>query len=247
MLVHASLRQIEPDRGGASTVLSALRDVLGRRGTVVVPAQTSWNSRTSRAFRTVTEGMSALRLNAYLDELPVFQPKTTPSSGMGALAEHVRTRRKAVRSAHPQTSFAAVGPLARRLMGVHDRDCLLGERSPLGALYEADARVLHLGTGFETATIFHLGEWRAAPSLRAYSCKIAGVPENGGWVEFKDVDYNDADFDLIGASFEEKTGSVRRGTAGSAPSLLYPARDAADYAEHWVRHERRQTVGLSDG
>lgn len=238
VLVHASMRLVRPDAGGAATVLSALRGVLGRHGTVVVPTQTAWNSTTSPSFRAATAGMTEAQLAAYAADLPTFDPHTTPSAGMGAFAEHVRTRADAVRSAHPVTSFAAVGPRAADLTARHDLDCLLGDRSPLAALAEADGYALHLGPGFERATAFHLGESRASGPRRRYRCKVAGFPGTGGWTSFEDVAYDDTDFPRLGAWFEECSGAVARGTVGSADALLYPIRAAAEHAEAWVRSER---------
>lgn len=238
VLVHASLRRVRPDAGGAATVLSALCDVLGRHGTVVVPAQTTWNSTTSATFRAATAGMTEARLAAYLADLPAFDPRSTPSAGMGVFAEHVRTRSDAVRSTHPQTSFAAVGPRAAELMARHDLDCLLGDRSPLAALAEADAYALHLGPGYERATAFHLGEWRSSRHRRRYRCKIAGSPSADGWTSFEDSAYDDSDFSRLGTWFEGRSGVVTRGAVGSADALLYPVRAAADCAEEWVRSQR---------
>lgn len=238
VLVHASMRRVRPDAGGPATVLSALGDVLGRRGTVVVPAQTTWNSTTSSAFRAATAGMTEPQLDAYLAGLPAFDPRTTPSAGMGVFAEHVRTRADAVRSAHPQTSFAAAGLQAAEMMARHDLDCLLGDRSPLAALCEADSYVLHLGPGYERATAFHLGEWRSSRRRRRYQCKIADSPRGGGWTSFEDVAYDDADFLELGAWFEDCSGAVERGTVGSAEAVMYPLRTAAEYAEEWVRTKR---------
>jgi len=238
VLIHASLRRVRPDSGGPATVLSALSDVLGRHGTVVVPTQTGWNSTTSPAFRRATAGMDDGQLAAYLADLPAFDPHTTPSWGMGVFAEYVRTRSDAIRSVHPQTSFAATGPHAAELMSRHDLDCLLGDRSPLAALSSAGAFSLHLGTGYERATAFHLGEWRASRHRRRYRCKIADAPGEGGWISFEDVDYDDGDFPRLGAWFEERSGAVTRGTIGSAEAMLYPVRGATEYAERWVDEER---------
>ena len=238
VLVHASMRNVRPDAGGAATVVAAVLDVLGTAGTLVVPAQTTWNSTTSPHFRAATEGMTDAELAEYLSDLPAFDPRSSPASGMGALAEHVRTLSGAVRSEHPQTSFAATGHLAAELMARHDLDCLLGERSPLAALYRADAQVLLLGTGYDAATIFHLGEWRASGRRRRYRCKTLTSPDPSGWVEFEDLPYDDSDFTRLGARFEQDTGFVSRSAFGSAEALLFPARAAADFAERWVRTER---------
>src|SRR5205807_10651675 len=121
--------------------------VLGPAGTIVVPTYTSWNSTSSRAYMAAVADLDHDQAAAYRRSLPAFDPHTTPSSGMGALAETVRTLRGAHRSTHPQTSFAAVGRYARALTAIHDLGCHLGPRSPLGALYEHGALVLLLGVG----------------------------------------------------------------------------------------------------
>ena len=69
-----------------------------------------------------------------------------------------------MRSAHPQTSFAALGPKARELMNDHAVDCHLGECSPLGRLYEEGAWILLLGVGYATCSAFHLAEYRYTPN-----------------------------------------------------------------------------------
>lgn len=244
VLVHASLRKVAPVQGAPAAVADALLEVLGPTGTLAVPTQTTWNSTTSRAFKANTRGMSPEEIDAYKNSLPVFDPHTTPSYGMGRLAEYVRTLPGAVRSAHPHTSFAAVGPMAAELMRVHDLESHLGDRSPLGALREHNALVLMLGTEYSTSTIFHLAEYTyTAQPLRTYECRSSGDPDNpraepGGWKSFKDIDFVDNDFDRLGASFEAESGLVRLGLVGNARSRLYPARAAVDFAVDWLRKNR---------
>lgn len=178
-----------------------------------------------------------------------FDPSSTPSSSMGILAEYVRTMPGAVRSAHPQSSFAAVGDRGSDLMRVHDLDCHLGERSPLGALYEAHASVLHLGTSYEVSTIFHLAEYRQPNQpLHSYECRVAETGTNpnmeanqtgDGWIVFQDIHLDDSDFGRLGADFERQTGRVHRNAVGNADALLFPARAAVDYAVGWMARERR--------
>lgn len=243
MLVHSSLRRIRPDQGGAATVVCALLDVLGDEGTLVVPTQTAWNSTTSRHYLDATAGLTPQEIVAYRDAMPAFDPLTTPSSGMGAIAEYVRTMPDAHRSTHPHTSFAAVGALAKELTACHEPECHLGERSPLGELYLSDGWILHLGTGYQTATIFHLAEYRYTQlATRVYEAHI--VNEQTGhnvWTAFEDIPLDDDDFARLGANFESHVGTppIRHGRVGNAAATLYPARAAVDYAVEWMRRERR--------
>jgi aminoglycoside 3-N-acetyltransferase len=235
VLVHASLRQVAPRPATALTVIQAVLDVLGPGGTLVVPTQTAWNSTTSRIHREAVAALSTREELEYRMTLPRFDPRTTPSSGMGALAEGVRTLPGAYRSTHPQTSFAAVGRRAEELTAVHDLECHLGPRSPMGALYEADALVLLLGIGYSVCTMFHLAEYRYAPRpKRRYECRIADVPGDG-WIEFEDIELDDGEFGRLGKEFEHATGQVRVGPVGHADSRLFGARDAVDFAVQWMR------------
>jgi aminoglycoside 3-N-acetyltransferase len=227
LLVHSSLRQVGPIRGGAASVLAALRITTGG-ATIVVPTHTPANSLSSRAFLAATAGMSTDQLARYVAAMPGFDPATTPSSGMGTLAEHIRTSDGAGRSSHPQTSFAAVGPGAETCTERHDLACHLGEASPLGWLYQADAAVLLLGVGYKACTALHLAEYRLpGRRLRNYECFIMtdGVRRNR---VFADADLIDNDFEAVGRLMDAEP-FVRHGRVGAADCRLLPIRDIVDF------------------
>jgi len=243
LLVHCSLRQVGPTLGGAAALLAALRDVAGLAATIVVPTQTAGNSLTSRSFRAATAGLGPQERARYVEAMPGFDPASTPSAGMGAFAEHVRTRPDARRSAHPQSSFAAVGPEATAVTSVHDLDCHLGERSPLRWLYDAGAAVLLLGVGYSACTAFHLAEYRRSGvrPMREYQCFTV---RSGTRVEcrFTDVDLDDSDFESLGAALDATwTGGAAaplRGRAGMAACTLLPIRTAVEFARSWMEENR---------
>lgn len=114
LLLNASLRVMGLVTGGASTVVAAVRDVLGPAGTLVAPTTTAENSDTSRAHLASVAGLSPAQVSAYRAEMPPFNRATTPTTGGGRIAEAIRTTPGSVRSAHPQSSFAAVGPARAR-------------------------------------------------------------------------------------------------------------------------------------
>ncbi|MDW4910098.1 AAC(3) family N-acetyltransferase [Streptomyces sp. ADMS] len=195
-MVHASLR----GSGLRDTeVRDALLDVLGPAGTLIVPAFTQENSRTSRAHQALTSGLSEHERAAFEAGMLPFEPLTTPCrAAMGVLAEFVRTSPGAVRSTHPQTSMAGLGPRAAELLDGHDPHCLLGERSPLARLYDARAQVLLLRVGFGVCSAFHLAEYRTNPPRprRTYECV---VEEKGGWISYEDTALDDSCFAALGA------------------------------------------------
>ncbi|MER5530149.1 AAC(3) family N-acetyltransferase [Streptomyces sp. NPDC002677] len=246
VLVHASLRTVGRTAEGAETVLGALRRAVGPSGTIVVPAFTADNSLTSSAHRERIRGMTAEQSAAFRANMPGFDPATTASSGMGALAERLRTSPGALRSGHPQTSMAALGRHAREITASHPLDCHLGEASPLGRLYRLQAHVLLLGVGFDRCTALHLAEYRLAdPPRQTYSCVLAaqGAERGRQWHEFEDVALDDSDFARIGAWLEDQSIGpgrplVRHGLVGAAPTRLLPLRPAVDLALHWLKRHR---------
>jgi aminoglycoside 3-N-acetyltransferase len=238
LLVHSSLRSVGMVRGGAGAVLGALRDAAGTAGTLVVPTGTSGNSDTSRLYRARTAGMTAEQISRYKVAMPPFDPAKTRSEGMGVIAECLRTTPGAVRSAHPQSSFAALGPLAHEVTDDHAVDCHLGERSPLGRLYEMGARVLLLGVGYEACSVFHLAEYRYldSPPTQTYRCVLPGAGQ-AQWYQYADVALDDGHLGELGADFDP-IGPVLRGHVGRAACRLLPIVAAVDFAVEWLRRRR---------
>ena len=111
LLVHASLKSLGWVAGGAPAVVSALRTAVGPDGHVVVPTGTEENSNTSRVHRAKIAMMTPEQVERHEQGMPAFEKDGTPS-GMGAISEALRTATGALRSDHPQSSFAAIGPRA---------------------------------------------------------------------------------------------------------------------------------------
>ena len=237
LLVHASLRSIGWVDGGAATVVTALRRVLGPGGTLVAATPTEENSDTSRAHLSVVAGMSVRQVRDFRRGMPAFDRFKTPAD-TGRIAEAVRTAPDAIRSAHPQSSFAAIGPLARQLMRRHPVQCHLGEDSPLGKLYQVDAWVLMLGVGYQSCTALHLAEYRYAPDppRRTYQCVIQyrGRPQ---WRKYSDVVLDDSDFCAVGDVLDKEV-MQHRGYVGNAECRLMPLREVVDRATEWMRVHR---------
>jgi aminoglycoside 3-N-acetyltransferase len=247
VLVHASLKSMGWVEGGAAAAVASLRGVLGSAGTLVVPTGTADNSDSSRPHLAKVYGMDKRELQRYYDAMPGFDPASTPSTGMGAIAEAVRTAPGASRSRHPQSSFAALGALAKAVTGDHAESCHLGESSPLGRLYDLDAQVLLLGVGYESCSAFHLAEYRYAPGppIRTYRCVVMrdGMRR---WHEYEDVDLDDRDFGEVGREFDA-TGAPRRGVVAESSCRLFALRSAVDFAVGWMRHHRERLDDVRGG
>jgi aminoglycoside 3-N-acetyltransferase len=247
LLVHASVSRIGLVEGGPPAVVSALKEAVGDAGNVVTPTGTPENSNTSRAHLERIATLTPAEIEAYLQDRQGFSKDSTPST-MGAFGEALRTFAGAVRSDHPQISFAAIGPDARYLTDDHDLKCHLGERSPLEKLYHlSTASVLLLGVGYEACTAFHLAEYRyiESPPKKQYSCAVL-VDGQGQWFDYEDVVLDDTDFVEIGKCLEDEASeesrrsevSVRKGNVGNASCRLVPMMQAVDYAENWMKQNR---------
>ncbi|WP_037668525.1 aminoglycoside N(3)-acetyltransferase [Streptomyces griseus] len=230
LLVHSSLSSLGWVCGGAVTVVHGLLDALGPDGTLVVPTQSGDLSDPALWSNPPVPEEWWERIRS---AMPVYDPLITPSLGVGVIPETVRRWPGALRSAHPHTSFAALGPRATEIVEGHAPDCRLGEHSPLGRLERLDARVLLLGAGYDTCTSFHLAEYRV-PAPRV---EVGRPAPGGGWEVLTEVSIDSEGFDELGHDFE-RDRPVVRGKVGAADVRLFPVRDAVAYAERWLALHR---------
>jgi aminoglycoside 3-N-acetyltransferase len=238
VLLHCSQRSIGFVAGGTHAVVQALLDVLGDDGTLVVPTHTPDN--TDPAFWRHPP-VPPTWWQDIRDHTPGFDPARTPSRWMGAVAEAVRTWPGALRSDHPQVSFAALGAHAPEIVRNHPLDDALGEGSPLGAIYRLDGKVLLLGCGHDSNTSLHLAEYRQQSPPRVPTGSSVRQPDGTSrWTAWIDVDADETDFAQLGEDFDA-TGTRSIGRVGNATARLASQRDLVDFATGWLATHRRTT------
>ena len=234
LLVHSSLSSLGWVCGGAVAVVQALLDVLGADGTLVAPTHTGDNSDPSVWQHPPVPQHWWPQIRAHM---PAYDARVTPSRGVGAVPEVLRSWPGALRSEHPQTSFAALGPRAGVITRDHRLGSALGEHSPLGRLYQLGAEVLLLGAGHDSNTAMHLAEYRRRRPRRGRAGAAIAGPGGRRWVTCDDVEFDDGDFATIGAALDA-AGLSRAGTVGSARCRLMSMPATVDFALGWMERER---------
>ena len=156
VLAHSAMSRIGNVQGGAATVVDALLEAVGPRGTLAVPTFPFRGS-----------------MLAYVRSDPDFHVDETPSL-VGAITEEARTRPGALRSLEPTHPVAALGPLAEFLVEDHvNAEGSCDTHSPLYRLTQVEAMaggrdggdgavgrawVLLLGVDFRNCTLLHAAE-----------------------------------------------------------------------------------------
>lgn len=232
--VHSAMSRIGWVCGAEQAVVLALLAAVGADGTVVMPAQSGSNSEPGKWSNPPVpkEWHQIVR-----DNMPAYHPGQSPTRGMGRVAELFRKWPGAVRSDHPNSSFAAWGAKAAEITHRHDLEYSLGEGSPCRALYDLDAKVLLLGVNFDNCTVMHLGEYRSG--MRPGTVCGAAMTEDGQriWREYADIETDDGEFLEAGKLLEQR-GLVTHGKVGDADCKLFRAVDAVDTTCEYIKNKR---------
>lgn len=197
LLVHSSFKALRPVEGGPLGVIRALRGAIGREGTLVMP--------------TMTDGASR------------FDPRVTPSVGMGVTAELFWRKPGVLRSLHPGASFAAAGPHAAVICEEQPLSPPHGPDSPVGRVYALAGQVLLLGVTHSENTTLHLAEAIAqVPYSVSHPC-VVEVDGELQTLEIEETDHCCAGFRQADA-WLRASSAQREGRVGHAAARLSDAR-----------------------
>ena len=241
LMVHTRMSAIGWVVGGSETVVLALLDVLGPRGTLC--AYASWEEHVYNASHWPPE-----HRDAYLAEPPAFDASTGEAArDHGRIPERVRTWPGAARSRHPEASVVAVGARAGWLTDTHPPNDGYGAESPFARLVECGGQVLLLGAPLETTTLLHHAEAISGPARkRRVTFRVAmaepdGVREatftdidtSAGAFAYEDLGLDDDSFAVI-AREALAAGIGVRGRVGRAESHLFGAAELTAFAVSWL-------------
>lgn len=160
VLLHSALSPLGHVEGGPDAVIDAVRTVIGKDGTLLVP--------TFSRSEVNVDG-SAFRSKKFRPYHPV---KSRP--WVGRVPTRFLQYESVLRSAHPTHSVAGFGPLAGACLNEHrENDAPFSPRSPLARMLEHDAKMIWLGADINTTTLFHLLEAEAdMPFLVDVLCRV---------------------------------------------------------------------------
>lgn len=215
ILVHSSLSSFGHVEGGADTVIDALLEAVGEKGTVIVPTLTG------------SEELSA-------DNPPVFSPSSTPC-WTGLIPETFRKRKNAVRSRHPTHSVAAIGAMATYITEGHEYcETPCGVGSPYFKLAELGGRILFLGVGLWCNTTMHTVEELAKVPYHLQPNPVdAKIVNDDGTVDVVRIKIHlygyERDFEKMEPILLSK-GFMRVGKVGNAVIRLVEAKPMVELA-----------------
>ncbi len=234
VIVHSSIKSLGWVVGGAPAVVQALIDVVGEEGTIVTPSHSYGHTdpATWTSPRVRDDWIPLIREN-----LPAFDPATTPTTRMGQIVEVFRTWPGTLRSRHPDVSFCARGANAEFITANHSYEMVQGNGSPLARLYDLGGKVLFIGVGYDRNTSFHLAEYRIDETPLHNTTTL--IEENGvrGWQAYEQIEgMNDEWLRELGAAFEAEH-EVNVGKVGLAECLLCSHNAAVDLAIGWLKYK----------
>lgn len=224
VLLHSSLSSLGWVIGKSMTVVDAFLEVLVD-GTLIMPAQTGDNSDPSKWVNPpVPESWWPI----IREHTPSFHPEHFDTRGMGKVVECFRHYKGVLRSPHPTSSFLAKGRQAKYIVKNHPLTPTFGMASPLGRLYDLNAKVLLLGVGFGNATALHLAEAISG----VLSKEQNGTKFNEKWVDYEDFAYDSDRFEEIGELLLQEEIAYTF-EVGQAKAICFRVRDAVDFASNW--------------
>lgn len=246
VMVHASLKATGAVEGGPSTIVAALREAVGPEGTLM--AYASWDRSPYEETLNGTQMPEEVRRN-----WPPFDPATAKTyRGFGLLNQFLVELPGALRSAHPDASMVAIGPLARYLIEPHRLGEAFGAGSPLDRFIQRRGKVLLLGAGLDAVTVLHYAEAVAdIPAKRRVTYEMPVLDPDGQtvWQAAEEFDSNGIldCFAIEGQPDGVETianayvalGRHAEGQVGSAHCYLFDARDIVSFGISYLEQNVR--------
>ena len=162
VFVHSSLFSLGIIDKGIDGFHSALKEVIGVYGTIIVPTFTYSFRRNEK-----------------------FDIQNTPSAKtIGLYSEYIR-KKNSVRSSDPLFSMAAIGPMANKLMKRNSFNCF-GEHSIYEKLFDQDVKFLCIGISYSSglSAFMHIEKKAKVPYRK--DLMLSGISIGSKGEQYKD-------------------------------------------------------------
>jgi aminoglycoside 3-N-acetyltransferase len=157
VVMHAALSSIGVLEGGAAMLLHRLTNVLGKKGTLLMPRFTSVTRHATTHNSLTKHGCWCEgRESRHLPYIPDLQP----DKEIGEVGYRLCSWPASRRSRHPAFSFAGVGHKSDKLLRQYS---LTDPFAPLKELLDEDPFVLTIGVVLDSVTAIRLAEQRYIP------------------------------------------------------------------------------------
>ncbi|AQZ53878.1 aminoglycoside 3-N-acetyltransferase [Martelella mediterranea] len=244
LMVHASLKAVGPVLSGAGGLLQGLLSAIGPGGTVMGYA--AWDR---SPYEETLNG--ATLSEEERSNWPAFDPaNANVYPGFGMFNAVLASQPGAKRSAHPDSSMVAIGPLAETLVSPHALGDAFGPRSPVDRFIALRGKVLLLGAPLDAVTVLHYAEAVAdIPGKRRvrYEMPLLDADGHKVWQKTEEWDSNgildcyaiEGEPDAVERITRDyvATRKPARGKVGNADCYLFAARDIVNFGIEWL--ERR--------
>ncbi len=228
--MHASLEALGVVEGGAAMVLHRLLGVIGKSGTLLMPAFTS-------ITRHGTTHNNFTRPGCWCEgkedrHLP-FIPELQPDKNIGAIAHRLCSWPGSRRSKHPAYSFVAVGRHSDELVsGYETADPLL----PIKKLMKYNPLVLTIGVGFEMVSAIHLAEEKKLRSKFVKERALVVTSKGMSWVDIVALGCSGGFHKMK----EHLDGiEIKESEIGLAPVRLHPMKKLVERARSLIEHDEK--------
>lgn len=219
LIVHASLKALGPIDGGAATVVAALQEAIGPKGTILMPTFS----------HPTIDG--------------IWRMADTPSR-TGAVTEAFRVCAGAVRSFHPTHSVTAWGARAVELTSGHERTSSVGLDSPLHLAAKAGADILMIGCNFKACTMVHIAESIVRPPYVGKVCypgydrDLVGIDRVGHQHHFTWIDTaTDSSGFMLAQQTMDNQGDIAHVRLAQAKCLRFTSQACLDTSIALMRND----------
>ncbi len=236
VMFHVSVKALGWIVGGPDTIIDSLTQVIGTQGTLMMLV--GWEE---SIYHFADWSLDKQR--SYLEECPGFDPhRSRANRKWSIVTEYFRTRPGTLRSAHPESSFAASGKNAEKLTSDHPLQYGFGYGSPLETLIGLEGNILMLGAPLNSITLLHYAEFLASvcdKRIVKYRMPIL-TNDKTEWVRIEEfdssrgiVDWPSDYFEIIGSEYL-KTGKAKSRRIGNAECFLFDAKDLVHFGVRWM-------------